>query len=37
MSGIWIAVLLILFGVAGWHWCGHWLRVAVLTSKRDAM
>lgn len=36
-GGLAIAVLLVAVSATGlWHWCGRWLRVAVLTAKRDA-
>lgn len=37
LRGLLIALLLVAVSVTGlWHWCGNWLKVAALTSKRDA-
>lgn len=34
-GSVWIAVLLVAI-TALWYWCGNWIRVALLTSKRDS-
>lgn len=34
-GSVWLAVLLVAI-TALWYWCGNWIRVAVLTSKRDS-